>query len=107
MKSEGNEEGAIYRVKYDRGKVQNLLHDVEGFASDLAWDPVENLKQYEIKYGADVNDIGLRDGRLYDVHSEDKVVLVEGPYKGRRFRETYNEVSVWLYKEMKRLEKGV
>jgi len=66
----------------------------------VGWSIIKDFDEFNIRYGAKIQELELRDGYLYDSKNEKKIFLITGPYESCILRKTYEELSVHLYREM-------
>lgn len=68
------------------------------------WLPFQQFNQFTFQYGVKVEDIELKEGRLFSKADHTQIFLFKGPFFERLITE-YEAASLELYQEMVRLQK--
>ena len=100
-----NEDDLIHQNFLSKIKMKN---GYEYFIRTASLDPNFNEKHLSrlyrfgsltLRYGTQVKDIEMIDGKLYDRSAKEQILLIDGPYK-KFLKRTYESISDHLYELM-------
>ncbi len=78
---------------------------LRGLWDEPAWHRIGYFENFTIRYGFKIEDIYLKDNRLYSINNNEQIFLIKGPYM-QRLRKVYKSISFNLYSEMLRLQQN-
>jgi len=90
----------LKKAKIHDGNEYYLKLGPSEFGEEAAYHKNVWFKFLRINYGARVENIEVRGGKLYDKSTKKQVLLIDGPYKQHLQKRCYESVSLHLYELM-------
>lgn len=94
------ESGLKYNVRYRLADTWFRYSEKKPDDASGGWAEIKSFDRYNIRYGTQVEHVVADDGKLYDKHSNEQILLIKGPYETKALKKGYELVSFELYQKM-------